>query len=214
MRIQYRYPKLYQLLVHKLLYPKRLWQKLQKEAGENNSIFDVGAGYGYASYFLHHSNSYYGIDLNEHFVAYGRKKGINLERKNIFDPIAYKTNDIFLAIDIIHHLTPEKLKQLFDLVFQHAKQKVIVVDPAFISIARKYGLLGKFLGWFFRLLDDDGFTKIEQWLSEAEYKNLFQSRFSSDFGKDFVYNLQRVGGYYFIIFTKKQEEPPTAIHLC
>ena len=202
MRIQYSYPKLYQLLVHKLLYPKELWDKLRGEVGENQSVFDLTAGYGYASRFLHPSNTYYGIDLNKRFVAYGRKKGINLELKSIFDPAAYKSSDIIMVIDIIHHLPSDKLKELFNLVFQHAKQKVIVIDPAFVSIARKHGSLGKFLGWVFRLLDDDGITKIEKWLSEKEYQELFQSRFTSEYGKKFTVNSHRVAGYHFVVFTE------------
>ena len=202
MKIQYRYPKLYQIFVHKVLYPKRLWEKLRLEVGEKNTVFDVAAGYGYASNFLHPSNTYYGIDLNKNSVMYARKRGVDLELKNIFDPRAYKTNDIFLAIDIIHHLTPEKMKRLFSLIFQHAKRKVVVIEPAFVSITKKYGLFGKLLGWLFRILDDDGFTKIKHWLSEKEYQSLFRSHFSSEHGKNFEVDLQRIAGYHFVIFTK------------
>ncbi|MDO8633507.1 MAG: class I SAM-dependent methyltransferase [Candidatus Wildermuthbacteria bacterium] len=203
MRIQYRYPKLYQLFVHKLFYPKQLWEKLRLETGENNTIFEVAAGYGYASTFLHPSNSYYGIDLNKHFIAYGRKKGTHIELKSIFDPAAYRVSDVFLAIDIVHHLSAEKLKDVFNLIFQHSKKKVIVIDPAFVSIARKYGMLGTFLGWLFRFFDNDGFTKIERWLSEEEYQNLFRSRFSSEYGENFEVTLQKVSGYHFVVFTRK-----------
>ena len=145
MRIQYRYPKLYQLLVHKLLYPKELWGRLREEIGENASVFDVGAGYGYASRFLYPSNTYYGIDLNERFVRYGRKRGANLQVRDIFDPTAYTQSDVFLVIDVVHHFAIQKLEKLFDLIFRHTAKKVIVIDPAFVSIARRYGALGKIL---------------------------------------------------------------------
>ena len=203
MRIQYRHPRLYEFLVHKLLYPKGLWEKFRSEVGKGNTIFDVGAGYGYASRFIHPAN-HYGIDLNEIFVRYGRKTGVNLEVKDIFDSQAYKKSDIFLVIDVVHHLSSEKVKTLFDLIFAHARQKVIVIDPGFISIARRYGAFGKFLGWVFRTIDDDGFSRVEFWLSGEEYQKLFQSRFSSEYGKSFEMNHQEVGGHQLVTFTKKE----------
>ncbi|HCM36930.1 MAG: hypothetical protein A3J30_04295 [Candidatus Wildermuthbacteria bacterium RIFCSPLOWO2_02_FULL_47_9c] len=187
------------------MYPKQIWEELRLEVGENNTIFDIAAGYGHAANFLHPSNAYYGIDINKHFVSYGCKKGGNLELKNIFDPAAYRPSDIFLAIDIVHHLSAEKSKELFNLVFQHAKKKVIIIDPAFVSIARKCGPLGAFLGWLFRVLDNDGFTTIDRWMSEREYRDLFQSRFGSVYGKDFEVTPQKIIGYHFVVFNRKAE---------
>ena len=125
MRIQYRHPKLYELLVHKFLYSRRLWERFRSEIGENNTVFDVGAGFGYVTRFLHPSNHYYGIDLNKVFVRHGRNMGINLETKDIFDPKAYKQSDIFLVVDIVHHFSRERLKVLFDCIFDMHKKKLL-----------------------------------------------------------------------------------------
>ena len=202
MRIQYRHPKLYEFLVHKLLYPKGLWEKFKLEVGEYNTVFDVGAGYGYASRFVHPTSSYRGIDLNEAFVQHGQRSGIDLKMGDIFDPFVYKESDVFVAIDIIHHIAPKSLRSLFDLIFAHAKKKVIVIDPAFVSIARRYGIAGKLFGWIFSMLDDDGFQKIPRWMSEKEYANLFEIQFGSRHGKEFRTSKAKVGGYHFVTYTK------------
>jgi len=203
MRIQYRYPKLYDLLVHRILYRKNLAGKVAEEVGRDHTVFDVAAGYGYISSFLDPSNQYYGIDLNERFVRDGRENEIDLEVKDIFDPLAYEERDVFLVIDIIHHLSSEKMKNLFDLVFAHAGQKVIIVDPSFPSISRRYGILGKFVGWMFRVLDDDEFSKVEKWLTDEEYEELFQNRFGSEYGKEFRLRQEKVGGHHLVVFERK-----------
>ena len=56
------------------------------EIGKHHSVFDVAAGYGRIAKFIDPSNSYQGIDLNEIFINHGRKQGLHLEVKNIFDP--------------------------------------------------------------------------------------------------------------------------------
>lgn len=175
---------------------------LRAEVGEGATVFDVGAGFGYAARFLHPSTQYYGIDRNEIFVRYSRKNGRDLELKDIFDKSSYKVSDVFMLIDVVHHLSSGKLKVLFDLVFTHAKKKVIIIEPAFLSKYYKYGILGNFVGWIFRILDDDGFNTIKSWLSEEEYQKLFQSRFSSEYGTSFKMNHQEVGGHHFVVYTK------------
>ena len=197
MRIQYRHPKLYDFLL-RFLYPRQLTERFSREVGQNKSIFDVAAGYGRMSHFLDPSNTYYGIDLNSLFVEYGKKQGIQLERKDVLDPHAYTPCDVFLAVDIIHHLPLNRLPGLFDLIFSHAREKVIIIDPAFTSVAAKYGVFGKLLGAIFRMVDDEGInSKVNKWLTEKEWKQLLEERFSSAHGKSFVATYEKVGGHHF-----------------
>ena len=142
--LQYRYPKLYDFWIG-FLHTKRLLQQLREEIGLNKNIFDIGAGYGRMASFISPSNVYYGIDLNEVWVRKGREKGISLEVKSFFDPAAYKKSDIFLLIDIIHYLSHEELKKLFDLVFQYAQKKVIIMDPSFETQLQRFGIFKKFI---------------------------------------------------------------------
>lgn len=202
MRFQYRHPKLYDFLI-RFLYTKKLLENFRYEVGKNQSVFEVAAGYGRMARLIDSSNQYYGIDLNNIFVKYGRKNGVNLEIKNIFDSEAYKKSDVFIVVDIIHHFPPEKIEKLFDIIFLHAERKVVVMEPSFVSFTKRYGILGKFLGWVFKIIDDDGFNRIEYWFTDEKYQELFQSRFGSRYGKKFQMKYQRLGGHHLVTFTVK-----------
>lgn len=200
MRFQYRHPKLYDFLI-RFLYTRKLLEKFREEVGREQEVFEVAAGYGRMAGIIDFSNQYYGIDLNEIFVRYGRGKGIHLELKDIFDPAAYRQSDVFVVVDILHHFSPEKLQKLFHLIFLHAKKKVIIMEPSFVNVAEKHGIIGRFLGWIFKIVDDDGFNKIEHWFTHEQYQELFQSRFGSQHGKNFQMKYQKIGGHYLVTFT-------------
>ncbi|MCH7604429.1 class I SAM-dependent methyltransferase [Patescibacteria group bacterium] len=200
MRIQYRHPKLYDFLIS-FLYGRKLLEKFRQEVGKNHSVFDVAAGYGRMVRFIDSSNRYVGIDRNEIFVNYGKKNRLELEVRDIFDSAAYKRCGVFIVVDVIHHLTTEKLQNLFDLIFRHVNEKVVIIEPSFVSLTRRYGILGKFLGWIFQIVDDDGFNKITRWLSDEEYQHLFQSRFGSQHGKRFTMKHQKLDEHHLVTFT-------------
>lgn len=201
MRIQYRYPKLYDFLIS-FLYPRDLLDRFQKEVGVNKTVFEIAAGYGRMSRFIHPSNKYYGIDLNKYFVNFGRKQGVNLDIKDIFDRKSYKKSDVYVAVDIVHHLSAAKLRKLFDLVFAHTKKKVIVIEPSFVNLESRQGLFGKCADWIFRSIDYDGFNGIERWLSEEEYMLLFRNRFMSSYGSNFSLRHQLLGNHHVVTFSK------------
>ena len=202
MRLQYRHPKIYDYLIS-FLYSDRLLKRFSETVGKHKKVFDVAAGYGRMSRFIDTSNSYYGIDLNRKFVEHGQTEGVNLEIKNIFDPQAYKESDIFVLVDIVHHLTPESLRQLFDLVFSHAKEKIIVIEPAFVNLSARHGFLGQLVDLFFKKIDDDGINKITRWFTEEEYIGLFKSKFGSALGHDFSLRYEKIDKHYFVVFVKQ-----------
>lgn len=200
MTIQYRYPRLYDVLIS-LWHSKGLLERFKTEVGQNHTVFEIGAGYGRVARSIDSSNIYYGIDLNSHLVNYGRKRGVNLEIKDIFDPTAYRESDIFIVVDVIHHLKEEKLKILFDLIFSHTRKKIVILEP---SIIESYGVFGKLIEWISRIFDQDGINKIERLLTNEEYKRLFEDRFGSLYGKKFDLQYQLVGGrclYQLVTYT-------------
>lgn len=201
MRFQYRHPKIYDFLI-KFIYSKELMGVFSREVGKNQTVFDVAAGYGRIAKYIDSSNSYYGIDLNEIFINHGRSRGLNIEVRDIFEKGSYKQSDVFVLVDIIHHLTKEKLKELFDIVFQYANKRVIVVEPAFVDLQSKYGIWGKLVDRFFRVMDYDGFNKINRWFTDDEYTKLFEGKFGSYYGDNFSIRQQKVSNHYIVIFTK------------
>ncbi len=176
--------------------------KFRDEVGKNRTVFDVAAGYGRIAKFIDPSNSYYGIDLNEIFVNHGRKNGLNLEVRNIFDPDSYKLNDVFVLVDVIHHLTKEQLERLFDLIFQHAGIKVVIIEPSFVNLALKYGIFGKLVDRFFKIMDYDGFNRINRWFTNEEYQKLFEQRFGSRYGEKFSVSQDIIANHYLVSFSK------------
>ena len=124
--MQYRHPKIYDFFIN-FLYPKKLMEKFREEVGTGMTIFEVAAGYGRMSRYIDSSNLYYGIDLNPIFVASGRNQGINLDIKDIFDPAAYKTADIYILVDVIHHLDGEKLRKMRSAV-KVSKSEIIKIE--------------------------------------------------------------------------------------
>ena len=201
MRIQYRHPKIYDFLIS-FIYPKKLMGEICKEVGKNHSVLDVASGYGRMSKFIDSSNPYSGIDINKEFIRHGQSMGLDLKLADIFDSASYKQSDVILMIDVVHHLTSEKLKELFDIVFSYANKKVIVVEPAFTEIAPRYGLAGKVIGWFFRKMDDDGINKITHWFTRKEYEQMFKNHFNSEVGSKFLVSYRIVSNHHLVIFSR------------
>lgn len=204
MRIQYRYPKLYNAMIS-CFYSRDLLERFGEEVGKNQTVFEVGAGYGRVARFIHPSNTYHGIDLNRRFVEFGKKRGIDLEIRDIFDASAYRKSDVFIVVDIVHHLTAEQLKTLFDLIFVNAAKKVVILEPSY-DLMKRYGVLGKFVERVFRFLDDDGINNIERLRTEEEYRQLFEDRFGSEHGRAFEFLYAKVPGrhlYQLITFIRR-----------
>ncbi len=141
--------------------------------GENKSLFEPACGYGRIRKYLPQDCSYKGIDLNQAFVRYGKKKGLDIEEGDIFDEALYPDSRIVLLCDILHHLSDEKMKKLIDIGIRHSTEKVIIVEPAFVSVASAKNPFSRALGRLFSLADADGINQISKWLSEPDYFALF-----------------------------------------
>ena len=200
MQILYRHPKLYDFLARSL-YSQRVLRKFREAVNKNHTIFDVAAGYGRVASLIDPSNIYHGIDLNPIFVAYARKRGVDVELRNIFDSKAYRKSDVFTLVDVVHHVPSAKLRELFDLIFSHTAKRVVIVESVFLGITRRYGIFGKMLGRLFSFIDDDGFNRIERWPTNAEYQKLFTDRFGSEIGKRFDIQQSLTDKHYIVVFT-------------
>ena len=177
-------------------------ERFSTEVGKYQSVFDVAAGYGRVARFLHHSNTYYGIDLNEHFIKHGQNNGLELHLKNILDESSYHRRDVFVLVDIVHHLPEENLKLLFDLVFKYANRKVVIIEPAFVNLSERYGIWAKPIDWFFSYVDYDGFNKIDRWFTNEEYRELFKKKFGSQYGCCFQVRQEQISNHHLVTFTR------------
>ena len=202
MGIQYRYVWIYRLLIP-IIHRKSVRSKFEQAVGKNVSVLDVACGFGLMADHLDSSVTYSGIDLNERFIAHAKEHGKNVQLADIFDPDSYAKNDVLVLVDLIHHMPGERLQELFELVFKHAKKKVVILEPSFVNLKSKYGPFGSAVDWAFKKLDSDGVNTIESWYSDAEYRDMFDNRFGSSLGKKFIPTITEVRPYYLVTFERK-----------
>lgn len=200
---QYRHPKIYDAGIRLTQRPKIL-KEFKRQVGKNNSVFDVAAGYGRMASYVDETNEYQGIDLNDISIIHARKLNLNVKKGNIFDKDSYKKCDVYILVDVVHHIEPDKLVNLFNLVFSSAKSKVVILEPSFVNLEAKYGFIGKYIDKILMKLDNDGINTITKWYTEEEYQELIDSRFSSKFGNDFSVRVQKINPYYIITYEKNR----------
>ncbi len=191
------------MYLHPLVYESGIrflyWgglKNLRPLIAENTSVFEPACGYGRIVKYLPDSCSYRGIDLNTAFIDYGRKKGRNISTGDIFDTSLYPQSDLIILCDILHHLSEDKMKLLIDISLRYSRDKLIIIEPAFVSIASAKNPFSRFLGRVFSIADADGINEIENWLSEEEYAHLFSYIRSSPHVRDMVVHTHHF--HYFV----------------
>jgi len=168
----YRYPLLYELGIH-FLYLNRL--KIVKEiVGHGVSVFEPACGFGRMKKYIYPDCTYAGIDLNEKFVSFGRKKNRDIHVGDILREENYRPADIILLCDILHHLQTPELHRLFRIAGKFAK-KIVIIEPTFVALAAKKNTLSQLLGKLMTRVDSDGFNEITHWMSREEYQELLFS---------------------------------------
>jgi SAM-dependent methyltransferase len=141
--------------------------------GEEKEVFEPACGYGRIKRFISSTCKYSGIDLNERFVNYARRRNRDIRMGNILDSKNYKESDVIILSDILHHLSREDIRTLFSIAVRFAREKIVIVEPEFVTYAAKKNTLSRALGKFMAVMDYDGINEIEKWLSDEEYKSLF-----------------------------------------
>jgi SAM-dependent methyltransferase len=180
--IFYRYPLLYDWGI-RFLYIDGL--KILKDIiGRKKSVFEPACGYGRMKKYIHPDCSYSGIDLNETFINYGKKKNRNIKVGNALDSSMYKQADTVLLCDILHHLKMKDMYKLVETASEFAREKVVIIEPIFVTIGSKNNPFSRAVAKMMKVMDSDGFNEIERWLSIDEYNELFHSFRSMNGFKD------------------------------
>ena len=182
--IFYMHPFLYEFGI-RFLYFDGL-SILKDIIGKQKEVFEPACGYGRIKKFIYSCCKYSGIDLNERFIRYGRKKKRDIYVGNILDIRQYKNSDVIILSDILHHLTIKDVKKLVSIAVQYAREKIVIVEPEFVTAAGKKNIFSRLLGKFMSVTDFDGINEIEKWLSKKEYESLFQEL------KDSHHNIEKL----------------------
>lgn len=125
--IPYKVPQLYEIgikILHGNTLPLR-YSKVAQEIGRTKRVLDLGCGTAMLYSYLD-SCEYIGWDLNDSFVRYCQKKGLNVYKMDIFQFSEYPACDYIVCCDILHHVFPKD-----ELLLKEAVKKadVIAVEP-------------------------------------------------------------------------------------
>jgi SAM-dependent methyltransferase len=200
--IQYRHPWIYSLFIP-LIHRPSVVAAFRREVGKRNRVFDIAAGFGQMAKYIDPSNTYSGIDLNQTYIDHAKARGLEIRRGSIFDAKQYMPHDVSILVDVVHHMPHNKLPELFDLIFKHAGKRVVILEPSFVNFEKRLGRLGRPIDWMLKKLDSDGVNDIDHWLSEAEYTELFTSKFRSKHGDKFTLKIEQIHPYYLVTYTRK-----------
>jgi SAM-dependent methyltransferase len=170
--IFYRHPLLYDLGIF-FLYLNRL--KILKEiVGHGLSVFEPACGFGRMKKYLYPDCAYSGIDLNDKFISFGRKKNRDIHKGDILKEESYHPADVILLCDILHHLHMPEIHRLVQIAGKFAN-KIVIIEPTFVALAAKKNPFSHLLGKLMTRVDSDGFNEITRWMSREEYHELFVS---------------------------------------
>ncbi len=127
--IWYYHPLLYEfgaILLQGNRY-NRMLSRVAEMIGKNKSVLDLGAGTCRLASMLDSTCTYEGWDLNQRFVSYYQRKGINVKLMDVFQYSSYPPVDCIVLLNVFHHVAPRQ-SVLLRQCLEHAGEKVIVCE--------------------------------------------------------------------------------------
>jgi len=166
----YKFPWLYERVM-KLLHGADLdgrYRKIAEFIGKG-TVLDIGCGTGLLAAYLKPRVKYIGIDLNERFLKYAHKKGLDVFKINVLDVKAYPPADYYVICDLLHHINPKHQTLLKELCALGGT--LIVCEPFVTSKSKLKRLL-------IRAIVDYDFINPPRldlsWHNEQELMDLFK----------------------------------------
>lgn len=95
-------------------------------------VLDVGCGFGNLLEYLPHDINYVGIDINQNYINYAKKK-YNLRGRFICADVTKlrlkeEKFDVILVSSLFHHLSDNEVKKLLKSLLPFIKKEAIVVS--------------------------------------------------------------------------------------
>lgn len=190
----FRNPWLYSFSIKLLHFSD--FNKIAEIVGKKKNVFEPACGSGRLKKYLHDSCTYSGIDLNEIFIKFGKKRGLDIRIGDVLEEKNYIKSDIIILCDILHHLTKDNVHKLVALAKKFANEKVLILEPSFLGIASGRGFFSRLIAKIFTKWDSDGINKIEHWLNRQDYHELFKQL--KETNKFASIKIQRYKRYYFV----------------
>ena len=102
------------------------YKEIAKEVG-TFSVVDLCCGDCYFKKFIP-NNTYTGIDFNETFIKWARKKGIDAKRKDVLKE-TMPSADCIVMLASLYHFLPVNQEKVLRKMLASAKKKVIISEP-------------------------------------------------------------------------------------
>ncbi|HJO01305.1 MAG: class I SAM-dependent methyltransferase [Candidatus Woesearchaeota archaeon] len=190
----FRNPWLYSLSIRLLHFDG--FKKIKDIIGKEKNVFEPACGFGRLQRYLYDSCSYSGIDLNEIFINFGKKRGLDIRIGNVLEETNYIKSDIIILCDILHHLTKDKIQEVVSIATKFAKEKIVIMEPTFVGLASGKGFFSRLAAKVFARVDFDGINNIEHWFTRQDYQKLFKHL--KETNKFAGMKIQISKGYYFV----------------
>jgi SAM-dependent methyltransferase len=190
----FRNPWLYSLSIRLLHFDG--FKKIKDIIGKEKNVFEPACGFGRLQRYLYDSCSYSGIDLNEKFINFGKKRGLDIRIGNVLEETNYIKSDIIILCDILHHLTKDKIQEVVSIATKFAKEKIVIMEPTFVGLASGKGFFSRLAAKVFARVDFDGINNIEHWFTRQDYQKLFKHL--KETNKFAGMKIQISKGYYFV----------------
>ena len=201
----YKYPFVYKLIDATRLGKKKVKQRIRFLVGENKKVFDVACGYGEMREALDPSCDYAGLDLNEVFINYGRKRGRNIWVEDAVRVPSYPQSDVIIIWDLVHHITTGEVREVLTKALSDA-EKVVIVEPSYLGLTR-IKIFGRFFDWLFTTLDQDGVNPKRTWRTQQEYIRDFKNFFGLNM-TGFKVAVERIGLSLLAVYTRSDNGTP------
>lgn len=161
-----------------LMHGKGIDRRCKYIAGMlDDSVVDVGCGTGILADYLPPGRKYLGIDLNERFLRYAKKKGRNVMLQDALTFDSYSDYDACVIMDLLHHINPRH-KEFVERVLSDVRKRVIICEP--FEVPDRNPITKSLV----RIIDSDGTNSPEEWMDKESLREFYDS-----FGPKSVVNM-------------------------
>jgi SAM-dependent methyltransferase len=94
----------------------------------DESVLDVGCGTGSLVDHLPDKSRYLGIDLNERFIKFAKKKGRNVIKQDALTFDRFSDFDVCVIMDVLHHIKPHH-EEFIERVLRDVRKRVVICEP-------------------------------------------------------------------------------------
>lgn len=167
----------------KIMHGRNLKQRYRYIADlSGESVLDVGCGTAVLADYLSKENTYLGIDLNEDFLRYARKRGKNVMKQDALTFDRFSEFDVCVIMDLLHHINPNH-EEFMKRVLRDVRKRVIICEP--FDMWGRYPITKNIV----RMMDYDGTNKVEEWMDKKtlrEFYDRFEPKSVDVVGQDMI----------------------------